>query len=892
MIKKNTQKFSFSQEPCPMKSENNRRVNSALVMLAGFFEGIGRLTIVLFGFGFNIVHKLLWSTLDASFFLLFLFIRFCEGVGSMVLSIPFQFASNLLAVLVFKPFGFVYEHLLVHLESIISTLLGVPTTGAVHKRKIAALAKISQSRATTLTWPKPVSLVRELVLGYVTLVDNYLLFRRRHALAFVISGGTVLTLPLVALVLYQTVIKDLPFPTRLRTHQPALTTRIFDRNGKLLYKVYRNANRTVIPLAEIPLYVQQATIAIEDHKFYSHPGVDPRGVIRAAIANYTNKEVSQGASTITQQLIKNTLLTPERTLTRKLKEIFLSVVAEVIFSKQEILEMYLNTVCYGGIACGVEEAAQTYFKKSARDLTLAEAALVAGLPTAPTTFSPHGSHPELARVRQKQTLHNMVQLGFISQQQAEEAIHEELAIAAPNVSIRAPHFVMYVKDYLTERYGRKMVEEGGLQVYTTLDLDIQEKAEQIVEQENKELRSRYGANNAAAMVTHPKTGEILAWVGSADYWDQSIKGNVNIITSPRQPGSSIKVVNYGYALSHGFTPSSIVYDTPVVYNIAGSTPYAPKNYDGKFHGAVTIRQALARSYNVPAVKVLATYGPQKMVEMGQRMGISTWNNLKHFGLSMTLGAGDVTMEDMAVVYGTIANLGVRHDLTPIKEITDHLGKRLDPPAKNFTAKVVGDVQAKDKDLLPTPTSHDGEAVLSPSVAYWLIDILSDNKARLVAFGPYSKLEIPGHKVAVKTGTTDNFRDNWTFGFTPDYLVASWVGNTDNKPMRGLVSGITGAAPIWHNIMEYLLKDAQAQEFDKPAGLVPVKICASTGTLACTYCKDIVSEYFIPGTEPKQTCNIVSPDECAKRKAQAESEGKSAEETLQIMAGCSLPSPTP
>lgn len=877
---------------------NQSTAITLLIIFLRSLEIIGWITIHLPLFFIRVFRKSALTVVDAFFFTVYLMTKLCQQIGRLVLYLPF-----ILVVFCIRAVRFLATIpglLLSHLRPITSALLGMPHSGIWDLPKTRSPSATEKKR-----WPAHsltarfevfrISLLPEtLGQAFVSEVDQYKSFRQLHTAGFAVSAGILLTIPIVILTSYYTILKDMPFPAKLRTQRVAQTTRIFDRNGVLLYKIYRSANRTPLQLVNIPLQMRQATIAIEDKDFYKHPGVSLRGIIRAAVANFSTKEIrfTQGGSTITQQLIKNTLLTPEKTITRKVKEIFLSLVAEAIFSKDEILEMYLNTVSYGGTAYGIEEAAQTYFKKSARDLTLPESALLAGLPSAPTTFSPHGAHPELSRLRQKEVLRHMAEQGYISSPEQEQAANQYLEIAAATVPIRAPHFVMYVKEYLSERLGAQTVEEGGYNVYTTLDWDIQQKAEEIVARENQELRTRYGANNAAAMVTRPRTGEILAMVGSANYWDAGIKGQVNVATSLRQPGSSIKVVNYAYALAHGgFTPSSVVLDAPVVYNVAGSIPYAPVNYDGRYHGMVTIRKALANSYNIPAVKILATYGPSKMVEMGKRMGITTWDSLKHYGLALTLGSAEVKMADMTVVYGTLANMGVRHDLSPIKEITDAYGKPVTIELKTLSpAGVVAGAQAEDI-RVPTPT--DGESVLSPSVAYWLTDILSDNKARLAAFGPYAKLEVPGHRVAVKTGTSNDFKDNWTIGYTSEYLVATWVGNTDSKPMnKNLVSGITGAAPIWNAVMTNLLKDKPADDFDQPVGLKPVKICASTGTLACANCKDVVTEYFIPGTEPKQVCNIVSPDECARKKAEAEAAGKKSEEIMAILGGCSLPTPPP
>lgn len=631
-------------------------------------------------------------------------------------------------------------------------------------------------------------------------------------------------------------LRDLPKPGQLVTRDQQITTKIYDRNRNLLYKIYRSQNRTLVPLSDIPLYVRQATIAIEDAGFYSHSGVSVKGIVRALGRNITRSELA-GGSTITQQLVKNALLSPEKTLTRKLKEIVLAFQVELAFSKDQIFEMYLNEVGYGGAAYGIEEASQLYFGKPARELTLAEGALIAGLPQAPTTYSPFGANPQFARTRQLEVLARMVHEGYIAQQQMEEASGEQLVFAPQKTDIKAPHFVMYVKQLLAQEYGERMVEEGGLEVTTSLDLGIQEMAEKVVWEETEKIRG-LRISNGAAMVTDPKTGEVLAMVGSKNYFESRIDGNFNVTTALRQPGSSIKPVNYAYALESGrYTPASTIPDTPITYNIAGSEPYAPRNYDNRFHGNVPLRTALGSSFNVPAVKVLASYGVVQMIEQGRKMGITTWENPSNYGLSLTLGGGEVKMVDMAVVYATLANYGQRVDLQPILKVTDYRGRVLE-----------------ENDCLELLANDCGQQVLDPHVAFILTDILYDNNARTPAFGPNSLLNIPNHKeVAVKTGTTQNLRDNWAIGYTQNYVVAAWVGNNDNTPMAYVASGVTGATPIWHKVMASLLENQPNHPWEEPEGLVKTNICSITGTLPCEGCPTR-TEYFLSGTEPKYHCS--------------------------------------
>jgi membrane peptidoglycan carboxypeptidase len=466
---------------------------------------------------------------------------------------------------------------------------------------------------------------------------------------------------------------------------------------------------------------------------------------------------------------------------------------------------------------------------------LAEGALLAGLPAAPSAYSPFGPTPELAFIRQEEVLRRMVDDGYITTEQAEAAKQEVLKFRPNRVEIQAPHFVMYVRKLLAEKYGEDMITEGGLEVKTTLDLDLQNKTQEIVTAELEQLQ-RLRINNGAALVTNPETGEILAMVGSKDYFDFANDGQVNVTIRPRQPGSSIKPLTYATAFEHGKNPSTVEDDSPVVYQIPGSKPYAPKNYDGKFHGKVTLREALGSSYNIPAVKLLASLGLDTVINKGREMGITTWTDPTRYGLSLTLGGGEVLMIDMMKVYGTFATQGYTVETNPIMEITNYKGETL---YRNECA--LDHVCAKKK-------------TLDSRVAYYITDILKDNNARTPAFGPRSVLTIPGQEVAVKTGTTNNLKDNWTIGYTTNRVVATWVGNNDGSPMSYVASGVTGASPIWNDIMRLTLDDANPHTFAGPDGMIKVQICARTGTLSCRGCPAVRDEWFIPGTEPKTACN--------------------------------------
>lgn len=615
-------------------------------------------------------------------------------------------------------------------------------------------------------------------------------------------------------------ITDLPKLSSLSVNYIAKTTKILDRNGQLLFEIYANQNRTIVSLDKIPQDLINATIAIEDKDFYFHSGFDIRGIARALYVDLTGQNI-QGGSTITQQLMKWALLTPEPTISRKVKELVLAFWAEQKYTKDQILELYFNYVPYGGTAWGVEAASQIYFGKSVSELNLSESAYLAGLPQAPSTYSPFSSDGRLGKARQKDVLKAMVSQGYITQEQADDAYNKELKFRAPQVPIKAPHFVMYVKEELIRRYGLPEVERGGLQVKTSLDIKTQEIAERVVAEE-VDKAGNLGVGNGAALVTNPRNGDILAMVGSRDYFNPENDGNVNITTSLRQPGSTIKLITYTLALSKGLTESTILDDTPLTIKSEGSPSYTPVNYDGKFHGKVPLRLAFANSYNIPAVRLAQKFGVEEILDMAHKMGIKSWNEPERYGVSITLGAAEVKMTELATAYGTIANKGMRVDLDPILEVRDSDGKLL------YEKNPVG------------------EQVVDPGVAFIISDILSDNRARSLSFGTNSPLTISDHKVAVKTGTTDNKRDNWTIGYTPQLLVATWVGNNDNTPLsQALASGITGAAPIWNKIISELITKEDTLEAVPPENVVSRECFGYTA-------------YFIVGTETQDSCRYRFP----------------------------------
>ena len=630
--------------------------------------------------------------------------------------------------------------------------------------------------------------------------------------------GCSITLIFVSILQSYFFIRELPSPYNIGKINYPLSTHIYDRNDTLLYEIYREQNRTPVILKELPPYVAEATIAIEDKDFYKHQGVAVfSGMIRAVKEMIINKNL-QGGSTITQQLVKTALLTPERTLSRKIKEVILAIWTEKIYSKEQILEMYFNQVPYGGSSYGIEEASKTYFGKKAKDLTIEEAALLAGLPQAPSLYSPY-INPEIALKRRNEVLTSMKNQGYINEESKVKSQKSKVEVLPPKTAIRAPHFVFYSKNQLENYYGIKTVEEGGLKVKTTLDYKIQEQAEKILKEELDKI-NYLNVTNGAILITRPSTGEILAMVGSVDYFNQPT-GAFNVTTALRQPGSSIKPIMYSYALQKGYTAASILDDSPAVFNIAGSESYRPVNYDNKFHGKVPLRYALANSYNIPAVRTLNNLGVDNFIDFATKMGINTWNDRSRYGLSLTLGGGEVTMVDMAEAFGVIANQGYRMPINYFQKIEDNTGNIL-------------------REMTPFKIKE-----IDPAIAFIISDILSDNFARTFAFGSGSALEIPGYKVAVKTGTTNEKKDNWTIGYTPEFLVVVWVGNNDNTPMNPyLTSGITGAAPIWNRVMSYPLKNYGAGNkwYEKPDNIVEKN---------CYYGR---KEYFVRGTENTANCS--------------------------------------
>ncbi len=634
---------------------------------------------------------------------------------------------------------------------------------------------------------------------------------------FWIATAVIVVLIIIGVLL---LIRDLPSPHNLTSQDRfAVGSQIFDRNGVLLYEVFADENRIPIALSDLPPHVYQASIAIEDQNFYKHMGIDFRGVARAVVSNFRGNRL-EGGSTITQQLVKNALLSNERSWQRKVKEAVLALLTETIYSKDQILEMYLNYISYGGTSVGIESAAHTYFDKDAKDLTIAEAALLAGLPQAPSRYSPFGSTPEFAKQRQVEVLRRMEEEKMITKLQREQAESETLNFALKASDIKAPHFVFYVRDLLYEKYGVETVEKGGLRITTTLDLNLQETAQASMSAELDKLDG-YNVGNGAALVVKPNTGEILAMIGSRDYFDTGRDGQVNVTLASRQPGSSIKPIMYATAFQEKLlNPGTMLVDAPTCFPIPNQKPYCPKNYDGSFRGAVSVRSSLGNSLNIPAVKGLKLIGLETFIDQATKMGITTWTDPSRYGLSLTLGGGEVRMIDMAQAFSVLANEGVKVPLTPILKITDYRDTvlfDLHPEKRIENLQFLSDYGDLRKD--------DLVRVMDRAPAYLASHIMQDNKARMQAFGARSQLVVPNQIVSAKTGTTNDLKDNWTVGFTPEFLVITWVGNNDNTPMNPrLVSGITGAAPIFNAIMRTVLAGKEPVWQEKPPDVLSAQVC--------------------------------------------------------------------
>lgn len=586
------------------------------------------------------------------------------------------------------------------------------------------------------------------------------------------------------------------------------STKIYDRTGEiLLYDIHQDIKRTVIPYEDMSIKIKNATVAIEDSTFYEHNGIRIPSIIRATIvAKITGKRVS-GGSTITQQLIKNTLLTSRRTLTRKVKEWILAIKLEKVLSKEEILELYLNEAPYGGNIYGIAEASRAFFGKEPSEVTLAEAAYLAAIPNGPTYYSPYRKNKDKLDARKNLVLSRMLNLKFITEEEHKEAVAENVVFLPEQpLHIAAPHFVFFIKDYLETKYGVEAIEAGGLKVITTLDYELQKKAEEIALKNAKENEKNWNGKNAAVVVINPKTGQLLSMVGSRDYFDKTIEGNFNVTTAQRQPGSSFKPIVYAQAFKEGYTQNTTLFDVRTEFNsscdplgkpLPGSknaTCYNPDNYDDAFRGPMTLKEGLAQSINVIAVKLLYLVGVNDSLKMAHDLGISSLNDPTRYGLSLVIGGGETSLLDMTSAYSVFANGGVRHPYTGVLSVENAGGEILEK------------------------YENTEYQVLDPNIPKILADILTDNNARTPTFGANSALVVPGREVAVKTGTTNNNKDAWTIGYTPSVTVGVWVGNNDNIPMKK--GGAALAGPIWNGVISEALKKLPVETFEEPDPIDP------------------------------------------------------------------------
>lgn len=593
---------------------------------------------------------------------------------------------------------------------------------------------------------------------------------------------------------------EIPDLTAFDERRVLQSTKIYDRTGEvLLYDLHDDVKRTIVPLENMSRHIKNATVAIEDDQFYNHSGIDIRAIIRAAIANLNEGGVSQGGSTITQQVIKNSVLDRDQTLARKAKEAILSIKLEQVLTKEEILEVYLNESPYGGTIYGIEEASQSFFGKSASEISLPEAAYLAALPQAPTYLSPFGANREALDNRQQLVLERMRINGFITKEELEEAKQTEVTFnSAAITGIKAPHFVFQVIEQLTETYGEETLAEEGLRVITTLDYELQEAAEAIVAQKAASNTVKYNASNAGLVATDPKTGDLLVMVGSRNYFDEEIDGNFNVAVASRQPGSSIKPFVYANAWRKGYLPATILFDVRTQFSPAcepwdtssASPCYSPNNYNNQFVGPISMRNALAQSLNIPAVKTLYLAGLGDTLKFTADMGLTTLNDPDRYGLTLVLGGGEVRLVDMTYAYGIFANEGIRAKPRSILRVEDSSGNIIDE------------------------TTVETSRVLEENIALMVSDVLSDNVARAPLWGSFSLVNFGDRDVAIKSGSTNNLRDAWIMGYAPNIAVGAWVGNNDNEPMGGGLSGLI-TTPMWREFMDVALEKLPVETFTQP-----------------------------------------------------------------------------
>ncbi len=658
-------------------------------------------------------------------------------------------------------------------------------------------------------------------------------FRRRkltwqnvvRGIIVLIGAGIVFSI-----ILFAWYYKDLPRPGELRARSASESTILYDRTGKQIYDISGDERRILLKSDEIPESIKHATVSIEDHNFYNHHGVDFFGIIRGVVLKPLTGRGFQGGSTITQQYVKNAILSPKRSITRKLKELILSLEIEAIYSKDDILTLYLNEIPYGSNIYGVEAASQAYFGHSAKDgLTVAEAATLAAIPQAPTKYSPYGNHLDLLMARKNRVLDDMTENDYISQEEADKAKKEPPLeakhFAEKHDNFPSPHFVMYVREQLVQKYGETLVQRGGLRVTTTLDLDLQQKADDAVRDGAKTL-ARVKASNASLVSIDPKTGQVLAMVGSIDYFDREHEGNFNVATAQRQPGSAIKPIVYSSLFRDKWSPSSVIWDVKTDFS-----GYSPNNFDGKFHGPQTIRSSLGNSFNIPAVKALSLTGVKNFVGLAKDFGITTFDDREDAGLSLALGAGEVKLVDLTSAYGVLANGGQRAPLTSILKIEDSRGKVLDE------------------------WKEGTKQTIAPEIAYEISSILADTNAKKPTFERLlGVLSVSGKTVAVKTGTTNNYKDAWTVGYTPSLVTGVWAGNNNGDEMdHG--GGSTAAAPIWHSFMVKALADKKNEDFYRPASIVDRTVDLLSGKNPTPASGQLIQDIFAPWQLPTKDDDV-------------------------------------
>ena len=584
------------------------------------------------------------------------------------------------------------------------------------------------------------------------------------------------------------------------------STKIYDRTGEiLLYDMGQNIKRTLIPFKDISDYVKKAVVAVEDRNFYTHGGFDFEALLRAVWVDIKTFSLSQGGSTISQQVVKNSILTMDKTITRKLKEIILSIKLDGVLEKDEILNIYLNEIAFGGGLYGVEEASQSFYRKSAKDLTLAESAYLAAIINAPTYYSPYGKNKDKLENRKNMVLREMKSQNLISEDEYAKALKEEVLFNPRENTggIRAPHFIFYVIDSLFEQFGEDTLQNGGLKVVTTLDYSIQEKAEAIAKKYGETNQKNFNADNNAIVVIDPKTGDILAMSGSRNYFDKDIDGNFNAATAHRQPGSTFKPIVYSVLFNKGYTPDTILWDVPTQFSPAcawdkfetDDTCYSPMNYDELFRGPMKIRDALAQSINLPAVQAVYLAGIKNSLDFASDLGIQSLGDTSRFGLSLVLGGGEVSLLELVSAYSVFANDGVRNPHNAIQRIYDGSGETI-------------------SEYSPSP-----RRVMPEETARMVSSILSDNVARSPAYGLSSTLYIPSRPVAVKTGTTNDYKDAWIVGYTPNLVIGAWVGNNENVPMEKKVAGFI-VAPLWRELMDQVLPNLDKENFEPMSPIDP------------------------------------------------------------------------